>query len=142
MDLLGQGEVISVDIDRSKFCVSHPRISLVTGDSASETVVSQVVEKCKGKRVLVLHDGGHDKEQVLKDLAAYAPLVSVGSYLIVEDGIMDVMYPGDGIGTAEPGPLAACEEFLANNPAFVVDESRERYVITYNPKGFLKRVKA
>jgi len=32
-------------------------------------------------------------------------------------------------------------EFLAGDDRFVVDRERERYLITYNPSGFLKRVK-
>jgi cephalosporin hydroxylase len=67
--------------------------------------------------------------------------VSVGSYLIVEDGVMDLFRPGDGIGTFAPGPLWAIERFVRENTDFVVDQARERYLMTYNPKGFLKRVR-
>lgn len=141
MDTLGKGQVISVDIDRTHYKVAHDRIVTVTGDSSSEEVVSEVARLCEGKRVLVMHDGDHSKDQVLRDLAAYSKLVSVGSYLIVEDGVVDLFEPDDGLGLRGDGPLAAVEEFLKHNPDFVVDAQRERYVLTYNPKGFLKRVK-
>lgn len=141
MDLLGKGQVISVDIDRSRYEAKHDRIVDITGDSSSDEVVEQVARLCEGKRVLVLHDGDHTREQVTKDLAAYAPLVSVGSYLIIEDGIVDLFEPGDGLGWRRDGPLAAVEEFITANPNFVVDEQRERYIMTYNPRGYLKRVK-
>jgi cephalosporin hydroxylase len=40
-----------------------------------------------------------------------------------------------------PGPQAASLEFLRNNPQFTDDaEVREKYLITYNFNGFLKRV--
>jgi cephalosporin hydroxylase len=141
LDIIGSGTVVSVDIDRSKFEVKHPRIVEVTGDSGSREVVARVTELCRGKRTLVIHDGDHAGEPVLRDLRAYAPLVSVGSYLIVEDGVMDLFRPGDGIGTFAPGPLWAIEHFVGENTNFVVEQSRERYLMTYNPKGFLKRVR-
>jgi cephalosporin hydroxylase len=120
--------------------VEHPRIVQVTGDSSSSGVVERVTELCRGKRVLVMHDGDHHKEHVLRDLECYAGLVSPGSYFIVEDGIVDLFEPGDGLGWHPDGPLAAVEEFLAGNDEFVVDESRERYLLTYNPRGYLKKV--
>jgi cephalosporin hydroxylase len=140
-DLLGKGRVVSVDFDRTNYRAEHTRIVTVTGDSSSAEVVAQVRAHCAGKSVLVIHDGGHDKQQVLKDMAAYADLVGVGSYFIVEDGIIDLFRPGDGLGVYEDGPLAATEEFLESHPEFEVDATRERYVLTYNPRGFLKRVR-
>ena len=140
LDILTKGMVISIDIHRTRFSVKHNRIVVVTGDSSSQEVISQVSELCKGKSVLIVHDGDHHKEQVLKDLQNYSKFVSVNSYFIVEDGIIDLFKPGDGIGSYGEGPLAAVEEFLKENPEFVVDTGRERYILTYNPGGFLKRV--
>ena len=141
LDLIGQGTVVSVDIDRSKFAVSHPRIVEVTGDSGAAETVARVTALCAGKSTLVIHDGDHRMDPVLRDLRAYSPLVSPGSYLIVEDGVMDLFRPGDGIGTFSPGPLPAIEAFLRERSDFAVDASRERYLMTYNPRGFLKRVR-
>ena len=140
LDLIGHGSIVSVDIDRSRFHVKHPRISLVTGDSSAPETVAQVAALCEGKRGLVIHDADHNKEPVLRDLRAYHRFVAVGSYLIVEDGIVDLFRPGDGLGWFAPGPLAATEEFLREFPQFAVDMERERYLLTYNPKGFLRRV--
>lgn len=141
LDLLGKGQVISIEIDRSDYHLRHDRIVEFTGDSSSDAIVLPVHELCRGKSVLVIHDGDHTRKQVIKDLRAYHDLVSVGSYLIIEDGVIDLFRPGDGIGMFEAGPLAATEEFLADHPNFVVDSSRERYIMTYNPRGFLKRVR-
>jgi len=139
LDLLGGGTVLSLDIDRSKFQARHPRIVEITGDSGSPAIQAEVARHCAGKRTLVIHDGDHRKEAVLVDLEAYAPLVSPGSYLVVEDGIIDQFEHGDGIGTGEPGPLEATQEFLAHHPEFTVDGDRERYLLTYNPRGYLRR---
>jgi cephalosporin hydroxylase len=89
---------------------------------------------------MVIHDADHRKEQVLSDLERYAPLVTAGNYLIIEDGIVDLFRPGNGLGTWTDGPLAATDEFLRTNPHFQVDSERERYLMTYNPRGFLRRV--
>ncbi len=141
LDLLGKGRVISVDIDRARFSVKHDRIVALTGSSASPEIISKVFDLCLNKSALIIQDGAHDKESVLNDLRNYCSLVAVNSYFIVEDGIIDLFTPGDGIGTHDDGPLAAIEQFLRENRDFVVDDERERYILTYNPRGFLKRIR-
>jgi len=141
LDLIGRGKVISIDKDRSQFKARHPRIVEVTGDSASPEVVARTAELCEGLRGMVIHDRDHLKESVLRDLRQYSGFVAVGCYLIVEDGIQDIFTPFEPVGGFEEGPLAAVEEFLKENPCFEIDSERERYILTYNPKGFLKRVR-
>lgn len=144
LDLIGKGRVISIDINRENFKARHNRIIEITGDSSSEEIVSKVSSLCSGLTVLMVHDGGHSKEQVLKDLEAYSGLVSISSYFIVEDGIVDLFRPTDEIGRfcrLTDGPLIAIEEFLRKNSNFVIDKEKERYILTYNPHGFLKRVR-
>ena len=140
-DLVGNGVVVSIDHDRTRFQVRHPRLRELTGESTDPEILRQVGALCHGKRVLVIHDADHTAPAVLRDLQLYAGHVSVGSYLIVEDGVVDVFDPASSLGFREPGPLAAIRQFLAADDRFVVDESRERYDITYNPRGFLKRVR-
>jgi len=140
LEILGNGVVVSVDISRDTFVAAHDRIVVVTGHSSSAETVERVRELCEGKRVFVIHDGDHKRAQVLEDLAAYSPLVSVGSYFVVEDGIVD-LFSLSGMGAWYDGPLVATEEFLAANPEFEADEERERYLVTYNPKGFLRRLR-
>lgn len=140
LDIIGKGIVISIDIHRTMYSVKHDRIVVITGDSSSQEVISKVCELSEGKSVLIVHDGDHHKEQVLRDLQNYSKFVSVNSYFIVEDGIIDLFKPGDSIGYYWEGPLAAVEQFLSKNPHFVVDAERERYILTYNPRGFLKRI--
>lgn len=141
-DALGHGRVVSVDHDRSAWRVSHPRIAVVTGDTASPETHDAVRELIGDGRALVIHDAGHHAATVRRDLEAFAPLVAVGSYLIVEDGVVDLFEPGRGISDrTTPGPLVATRAFLAEHPEFVSDKSRERYWVTYNPDGYLKRVR-
>lgn len=141
-DLMGsRGKVISVDIDRKVYKAKHKRIIEVTGDSSSKEVFEKVKKMVKGKKVMVIHDGDHRASQVIKDLRLYASLVTKGQYLIVEDGIIDLFTPEDSIGSFDDGPLVAIEEFLKENKAFVCDKSRERYLVTQHPMGFLLKVK-
>jgi cephalosporin hydroxylase len=141
LDILGKGMVISIDIDRSTYCVEHNRIVVLTGDSSSQEIIAKTTELCRGKSVLILHDGDHHEQQVLRDLRSYSKLVSVNSYFIVEDSIVDLFEPGDSIGQYYEGPLKAIEQFVSENSDFVIDKECERYILTYNPKGFLMRIR-
>ena len=85
---------------------------------------------------MVILDSKHTADHVRKELDAYAPLVSPGCYLIVQDGFVNghPLEPDFG-----PGPYEAVQDFLAVDDRFEVDESRERMLFTFNPGGFLRR---
>ena len=86
---------------------------------------------------MVIADGNHAADHVLQELRLYGPLVSVGCYFIAEDGIVDVMEWKEFI----PGPLIAVQCFLQENSDFEIDSAREKFILTYAPSGFLKRVR-
>ena len=140
LDIIGRGQVISIETDRSSYDVEHPRIIELTGASGDASILERARDLCRGKRVMVIQDGDHRKPQVLQDLENYSSLIPVGSYFVVEDGIVDLFHAGDGLGFETEGPLAAVESFLETHGGFEVDTNRERYLLTYNPKGYLKRV--
>ncbi len=143
LDLIGNGQVISIDLNRERYVPKHKRIIAITGDSHAQPTFEKTSELCEGKTVLVIHDADHHKRAVLEDLRAYSKLVTVGSYFVVEDGILDLFAPNSLIGRSgavEEGPLSAIEEFLLNNPHFQTDRRWERYIITYNPRGYLRRI--
>lgn len=139
LDLAGGGEVIGVDIDHSIFKGHHPRISLVTGDSLAPETLAHVAELARGRTGLVIHDGDHTREHVLADLRAYARFVTVGGYFIVEDTIIDLFRAGDGLGNLN-GPLGAVEQFVREDSRFRIDTECEQFVLTFNPRGYLKRI--
>lgn len=133
LDLLEiDAPVIAVDLSHAEFAAKHKRITKVTGDTRDPVVIERVRELCGDRRALVIHDGSHEAPVVLDDLRNYASVVAPGSYLIVEDGVTDTL---GGV----PGPLVAIEQFLRESPAFEVDDARERFLLTYNPRGFLRR---
>jgi cephalosporin hydroxylase len=133
LDLLGlDASVISVDHTHSEFRADHPRIVKATGDTRDPDVIERTRALAAGRRTMVIHDASHEADAVLEDLRNYGPLVTPGSYLIVEDGVRDHL-------AGKPGPVTAIERFLAESEAFVVDEACERLLLTFNPKGFLRR---
>src|SRR4051812_5716352 len=133
LDLIGvDAPVVSVDLSHDTFGAQHPRIRKITGDTRDPGVIEQVGELCRSRQALVVHDASHEADVVIEDLRNYSPLVAKGSYLIVEDGVTDTL---GGV----PGPVVAVHQFLKESPQFEIDTSRERFLFTYNPRGFLRR---
>ncbi len=136
-DLVRNGRIISIDI-LAKPRPQHPRITYLTGSSVSAEIQTAVRNAIKpGERVMVILDSDHSLEHVLNELRAYAPLVTSGSYLIVEDTNINghPVLPQFG-----PGPMEALQQFLAENKDFQVDLSREKFFVTFFPNGFLKKL--
>ncbi len=102
-------------------------MTFLLGSSTAPEVVAEVHRRARGKRVMVILDSLHSKEHVAAELAAYAPLVPVGSYIVVQDTPLD--------------SLAAIDEFLEANENFMADRSRERYPDTNSVRGYLRRVR-
>jgi cephalosporin hydroxylase len=139
LDNLGNGEVIGLDIDHAmlaEIATSHPRIEFIQGDAKESIgfVQDKIPEKSK---VLVIEDSSHEFNNTLAILQLSSSLVSIGSYFIVEDGICR---HGLDVGP-KPGPYEATVEFLKECNAFEIDRSREDFIITWNPCGYLKRIR-
>lgn len=134
-DQTSTGRVITIDVKERDGRPQHDRITYLTGSSVSPSIVEQVQADIAGdERVMVILDSDHSKEHVLAELRAYAPLVSEGCYLIVEDTGVAIGDPGFG-----PGPAEAVEEFLEEDTSFAIDRSCEKFFITAHPGGYLRR---
>ena len=139
-ELMGNGRVVSIDY-RSPRGPDHPRITYLVGSSVEPDIVEQVRAAIEpGETVMVILDALHVEDHVAAELRAYAPLVSVGHYLIVEDTNVNghPVYPQHG-----PGPTEAIEGFLQEpaGGAFEIDRSGERFLLTMNPGGYLRRTR-
>lgn len=135
-DLLGEGEVVTVDLARRER-PSHPRVTYLSGSSTAAESVARVRELIGEKApVVVILDSDHSYAHVLDELRLYSPLVTSGSYLVVEDTNVNghPVDPNHG-----PGPMEAVRDFLRESNEFTVDESREKFLLTFNPQGFLRR---
>ncbi len=136
MQTVGSGDVLTIDL------LARPAdlpsdIRFYQGDSTSPEIVERITTECAGKRTMIIADSNHSAEHVLEELRLYSPLVQVGGYFVVEDGIVDVM----DWKRFTPGPVIGVNRFLAENDRFVIDRSREKFGVTYNPGSFLKRIK-
>lgn len=131
-----EARIIGVDVtDRASLAVQHPRIQWVVGDALDPKVLARVEELAEGRRGLVIEDSDHKYHVTKAIMESYARFVALGCYLLVEDTIVDVL----GLPPT-PGPLKAVREFVESHAdTFVVDRSREKYVLTYNPMGYLLR---
>lgn len=135
-DLLGCGRIISIDIIPRTDLPAHERITYLVGSSTDPALVETVTSLSTDQKCLVILDSDHSQGHVACEMDTYAPLVSIGSYLIVEDTNINGHPVLDGYG---PGPMEAVEDFLRGRSDFAPDECRERFALTFNPKGYLRR---
>lgn len=154
---LGKGRVVGVDIEirpaNRAAIEGHPlgsSITLIQGSSIDPAVVEQVRALIgPADRVLVLLDSNHSKAHVATELEMYAPLVTVGSYIVATDGIMEDLHdtPRGKPSWREDNPSAAAREFVARRPDFVLEqprwsfnESALRQNVTHWPGAWLRRL--
>jgi cephalosporin hydroxylase len=155
---MGKGRVISIDIEirphNRKAIEEHELfgyVTLVEGSSTDEKIVNRVKSLVKpGERVFVVLDSNHTKQHVLGELNAYSSLVSVGSYIVACDGIMEYLVgaPRTKEDWSWNNPKAAAEEFARSHDNFVIEEPAFRFNegfiterVTYWPNAFLKRIR-
>lgn len=138
-DVVGHGRVVGVDLNlRAQPVVqAHPRVTLIEGDSVTAETFARVQAATEGS-AMVLLDSDHNAGHVIKELRLYQQLVPVGSYLIVNDTNI-AGHPA--LPWKEDGPFEAVQEFLAKTDCFEIDTECERYLMTQNPSGYLRRTK-
>jgi len=137
-DLVNNGTVITIDIEDIANKPRHKRIKYLHGSSTSQEIVEQIQKLIAPKdKVMVILDSDHHKEHVLDELRIYSQFVTKGSYLIVEDTVLNGHPVRPDFG---PGPMEAVEEFLKENKIFTVDQDKEKFYVTFNPKGYLRKL--
>lgn len=136
-ELTGRGKVVSVDIEKLAGRPEHRRITYIHGSSVSAEVITQVRQRVEvDDKVMVVLDSDHTKKHVMQELEIYKEFVSQGSYMIVEDSNINGHPVLENFGS---GPMEALDEFLIYNKEFVIDESKEKFYLTFSPRGFLLR---
>ena len=134
----GGGKVLGLDIkilehavQKLKPWVENKQVYIYECDSASTAAVTYAKNFLKDNKcpVLVILDSNHTSEHVFNELNCFAPLIPVGSIVIVADTIIEEMpvdyYPNRpwGIGNS---PLTAANRFLELNSNFKRDERWSR----------------
>jgi cephalosporin hydroxylase len=155
---MGRGRVIGIDIEirphNRKAIEAHelfPLIELIEGSSIDTNIVEQVRSQISsGDKVMALLDSNHTFDHVRKELELYAPLVSVGSYIVATDGIMEqvVGAPRTKPDWGKNNPRQAALDFAQAHSEFVLEEPRWPFNegsvnsrVTYWPDAFLRRVR-
>ncbi|OCR24703.1 cephalosporin hydroxylase [Pseudomonas syringae] len=152
LELQGHGEVLGIDRDirahNREAIESHPmskRVRMIEGSSIDPATVEQVRVAAAGKKVIVVLDSNHTHEHVLAELNYYAPLVSVGSYCVVMDTVVEDMaddaFPDRPWGKGD-NPKTAVRAYLKENRDFVIDEAiHNKLLITVARDGYLRRIR-
>jgi cephalosporin hydroxylase len=147
LDIVGDGKIITIDLLETnqvrehylrylpelaaRLCIrpEHPRIKQIIGSSTDPQIVANVTEVVsEGGAVMVIADSDHSIEHAYAELDAYHALVTPGSYFVMED-----------TNIPESGPRQAVDRFLAGHPEFAIDATREKFLLTFNPCGYLRR---
>jgi cephalosporin hydroxylase len=159
---MGKGRVIGADIEirpQNRAELENHELfgymQLIEGDSISPDVVEQFKSQIRSdETVFVMLDGKHTQQHVREELELYSPLVTVGSYIVAADGIMQNLaglkrYQDDRTNDDWQwnNPQAAARDFVADNPDFVIEtpelvfnESPLTEPITYCENGWIKRI--
>lgn len=133
--------VITIDIEGSNTFPNRPSHELITyihGSSTSAGTIATIDSMVGDSECLVILDSAHNKDHVLNEMNLYNKYVPLNGYMIVEDGNVH----GHPIAPEHPeGPYEAIHAFIETNDDFVIDYSCEKFHLTFNPDGYLKRVK-
>lgn len=125
--LAGIETIVSVDVAE----IEKPDIQIVTwltGDSSSPEIFEKVKTLVGNRTCSLVVDSNHHADHVDKELALYAPLVSPGQALIMEDTLVDILnFRKFRVGG---GPLRSLKKHLAQHPDFEMAEDIEPYVTT------------
>lgn len=132
--------VISIDKgvpvdDRSRNTQFRGGIRFICSDSVDPLTVAMVESIAGMSKAMVVLDSDHNAPHVLAEMEAYGPLVSPGCYMVVEDTIAALIMPQLG-----NDPSKAIAQYMEKHSRFEVDRSRERFLLTSNPGGYLKRI--
>jgi cephalosporin hydroxylase len=154
LELLGEGDVLGIDIDirahNREAIESHPlakRIRMIEGSSIDEAVVREAALAAAAiERVMVILDSNHTHEHVLAELRAYAPLVTVGQFLVVADTFVEDIppqehRPGRPWGPGD-NPATALRSWLTETDGFERDPFvNAKLLLTASPGGYLRRIR-
>lgn len=148
-ELMGQGQVITIDINMSKKDSNkwgmfewEDRIEFIYGGSVNSNVVDRIENLVKDFNCMVILDSWHTEEHVYEEMNIYSKFVPVNGYMVVED--THAGNPGNPIQWKydDKGPSAAVEKFLEENKGkWVVDYECEKHLMSFNMGGYLRRIK-
>jgi cephalosporin hydroxylase len=137
-ELVGSGTVISVGEATGDDLPHHERLRYATGAPLDPATIESVRDLVGASSALVVLGSCTDRSATMKEFDAYSPFVPVGSYVVVTDTIVNghPVWPAFG-----PGPAEGVKQILLRHGEFVADAQMEKYSLTFNPGGFLRRTR-
>jgi cephalosporin hydroxylase len=158
MAAMGHGRVIGIDVEirpQNRAAIEahplSPRITLIEADSILPEAVDRVAgEIGQPGAAMVVLDSKHSKDHVLSELRLYSRFVTVDSYIVAADGIMESLAgaPRTSPDWTWNNPRRAIAEFLEENPNFEIsepawlfNEGMVKSRVTYWPDAYLRRVR-
>ena len=137
-ELVQHGEVLSIDESQAEDLPQHPRLRYLAGAPPGDQTIAAVTELIGTLGALVIIGSCADRLTTMTQFEGYAPLVPVGSYVVVTDTVVNghPVWPAFG-----PGPAEAVKQILLRHGEFVADTDMTKYSLTFNPGGFLKRLR-
>ncbi len=127
-----------------------PGLHWLRGTSISADIVNRVLPLIQGKRVMVSLDSDHHSPHVQAEMSTWAPFVSPGCYMVVEDACFDAFHRaghsdwakiGGGAIPEIGGTLDAIEKSgIARSPQWQRDVSVEGLTdISHSPVGWWRK---
>lgn len=140
-ELMGRGSVISIDKrshELMKGRPSHNRLEYIIGSSVRQDVIEKLAERVKGRTCMIVLDSDHTSAHVKNELHRLNRFVTDGQYIVAED----TYFGGNPIMKERfhPGPMAAVDWFVAVNRDFTIDNLEDYYLVSMNPRGWLRRL--
>jgi cephalosporin hydroxylase len=137
-EMVGHGEVISISQHPRKGRPEHPRLRTIAAvphePEALEKVRSIVGDE---PRAVVILGSRTRRHRTRREFDAFAPLVPVGSYVVIEHTALNG-FPIDA--SFGPGPHEALRRIMNLHGEFLADTTKERHGLTFNQGGFLRRI--
>jgi cephalosporin hydroxylase len=137
-ELVGHGRVVSigVDSDPPDHAPSHARLEYRRADPLERETIDAVHALVGDESAIVVLGARLDRAGTASAFDAYAPIVKPGSYVVVADTVVNGHPVWTGFG---PGPAEGVKQILTRHGDFVADPDMEKFGLTFNPGGFLKR---
>ena len=137
-DLLGTGKVLTVGPEPLEDRLEHPRVQHILGPAhAADTIEAVKGVVGEAPALVIIGTRGEPHPTVLQ-FQGYSPLVPLGSFVIVEYTVINGHPVWTGHG---PGPGEAVKQIMTLDGQFVADAEMEKYSLSFNAGGYLRRVR-
>tara|TARA_B110000090_G_C13348924_1_gene434069 strand:+ start:136 stop:885 length:750 start_codon:yes stop_codon:yes gene_type:complete len=130
--------VVTIDInpvpEPHKSALDSLGVVVITGDIAKKSTQQKIVPYIKDKNFLVVDDGSHTYGDVTASLQFFQEYQSPESYMVVEDGVTDVM-----LSRTSKNALNAVDDFLSVNADYVRVLDYDPWLLSTTFGGIIRR---